>query len=155
MPRSWEFPSNSGNYDATAELVTTKVVDGVPVFVTNVTFRDESPWADEPEDDLQLVLRRIEIPRPQLVAAHVAIASWLNDHRPVEQELSWGRPGARLTLTMGPEPELISTDEKPVCRFSYAAASGAEGTRRWVVDQSCVRIWLDGVSLWLSVGIGV
>lgn len=151
----WELLSNSGYQTAAATLVTTRVTDRGPVYIANVEFRAHLAWLDPPREGHVVRLHRVEIPRTNLAEAQDAIARWLVDRGAFESELAPGRPGARLRFTMGPDPDFISNLERPVSRFRYATESGMEGTCAWVTDETCARLWLDGLSAWMNVAIGV
>ena len=151
---SWELLSNNGHRTAAATLVTTRGTDRGPVYVADVELRAHHGWLEPPREDHLVRLGHVEIPRTQLRDTQDAVARWLDDRRAFERDLAPGDPGTRLSITLGPDPDFVSSVEKPVCRLRYATESGMEGTSAWVTDETCLRAWLDGLSSWLNVAIG-
>jgi len=151
MLDTWEFPSNSGRGSVTATLLDLVEIGDTPTYVVSLSMRVERPWNEASEE---VRLKRVEMPRARLHAAQTALAAWLQDHEPLTCSLTADAGSTQLTLSLAPESTFVSSRERPVCRFRFAADLGLEGSCAWVIDQSCVRLWLDDVDRWLRIGVG-
>jgi hypothetical protein len=78
------------------------------------------------------------------------LAVWLADRTPFDVELSQER-WARLTCMVEVGPDLISSLEKPAFRIEVNWC-GMKAMTSLVVDQSCMRLFHEGVSGWLQLG---
>jgi len=114
-------------------------------FVTDV--RLDVDWWEEP-DGVEVLLRGIPISRGRFEELSRALAAWHSGAEPFEVSLIEER-WAEFRLVIGP-PHSGDTTKKPVCSFS-ALWYGVSVNAGFVVDQSCLRLFNEGVDAWLRL----
>ena len=115
-------------------------------FVADVTITTESV---EGESGSELSLKDFSISRDKLIGLNRLLTEWLADRSPFEIDVAQER-WARLTFTVGPDADYISSDEKPAFKIDVDWC-GIAAVAVLVVDQSCVRLFHEGVSGWLRL----
>jgi len=116
-------------------------------FVTDV--RLDVDWWDEP-DGVEVLLRGVPISRARLDELSRALAAWFHGAEPFEASLIEER-WAAFRLVIGP-PDSGDTTKKPVCSF-IARWYGVSVRAGFLVDQSCLRLFHQGVDGWLRLRI--
>jgi hypothetical protein len=116
-------------------------------FIANVSiayrFLDEAPSS-------RLRLAAVSISRARFAQLERLLAVWLEHRTPFEINLSSHRNGV-FRLTVGPDSDYISSLEKPAFRIDIDWCSVSAAVVR-VVDQSCIRLFHEGVAGWLRLG---
>lgn len=138
-----ELPSNSG-YRRVTLRPRGRSADS---FVADVTITTESV---QDMGKSELSLTAIPLSRDKMIQLDELLSAWLARRTPFEIDLAQDR-WARFAFTVGSDVDFISSAEKHVVRVdvdwcSVAAAAG------FVVDQSCMRLFHEGLSGWLSLG---
>jgi hypothetical protein len=116
-------------------------------FVTDV--RLDVDWWEEP-DGVELLLRGVPISRARFHELSRALAAWYPGAEPFEASLIEERWG-EFRLVIG-SPYSGDTTMKPVCSF-IARWYGVSVNAGFVVDQSCLRLFHEGVDAWLRLRI--
>lgn len=98
----------------------------------------------------KITLKAFSISRDKLICLDGFLAKWLENRNHFAIELAQDR-WARLGFTVGQDPDYISSDEKPAFRIDVDWC-GIAAVAVLVVDQSCIRLFHEGVSGWLRLG---
>ena len=143
VAESIELPDNSGR----GRVLFRPRSISEATFVADVAIAQES--IHHPRES-QLSLMAIPLSRGQLIRLDELLATWLADRTPFEINLaheSW----TTFSLTVGPDADYISSEDKPAFRIEIDWC-GISATAVLVVDQSCMRLFHEGVSGWLRLG---
>jgi hypothetical protein len=138
-----ELPSNSGL--SRLRFIARDASDDR--FVTDVNLMRDG--VDEPEG-AEVLLRALPISRARLHELSRGLAQWFPGAEPFEASLIEER-WAEFRLVIG-APYPGDTTKKPVCSFS-AKWHGVFVSDGFVVDQSCLRLFHEGVDGWLRLRI--
>lgn len=144
MTTLWRIPSNSGHDTFECEL-RTPIHAGILVEIRLRT-RGPDRTIDQPgarrpiqdTDEHVVLLPQHLIGRSQLHGLARAFEAWPSTHTAIALPLHV-EPDQKLTITVGPEPTLISSASKPVLRILY---TGFALTCDWftILDETCIRI---------------
>ena len=155
---SWELAGNSGWSSVQGHLRGVFVREGEAYLLARIVVRAKNWIAPdgldrgELADDACVVLSQAEIPRRHLGAACRAFMDWLNS--PQDTETVWvDERGQYFALSLAPRKEFISSQEKPVCEVVFRMHQ-MRGEHRFIVDQSCVRLFVQGLDSWLRATRG-
>ncbi len=150
----WELPSNRGWDIARGELRGVFVREQALIFLSSIHLTGRY-WAavdglerSHTAEEYSVELSQVEIARGDLLGARTALNQWVRAPFDLELKLS-AMPDHRLSMSLRPEPGTVSTIDKPVCRFRFSTAH-LTGECAWVVDQSCIRIFVEGIESWLK-----
>jgi hypothetical protein len=138
-----ELPDNSGRRRVTLRPRSASAGS----FVADVTITIES---FEDVRGSELSLTAVPLSRDKLIRLDELLAVWLAERTPFEIDLAQER-WARFAFTVGPDADYISSGDKPAFRIDVdwcAVAASAV----LVVDQSCMRLFHEGVAGWLRLG---
>jgi hypothetical protein len=116
-------------------------------FLTDVNLLKDG--VDEPEG-VEVLLRALPISRARLHELSRELAEWFPGAEPVEASLIEER-WAEFRLVIG-APSPGDTTKKPVCSVN-AKWHGVFVSAGFVVDQSCLRLFHEGVDGWLRLRI--
>lgn len=103
---------------------------------------------DAPSSRLRLAA--VPISRVQFAELERLLAVWLEHRTPFEINLPAHRNGV-FRFTVGPDSDYICSLEKPAFRIDIDWCSVSAVVVR-VVDQSCIRLFHEGVAGWLRLG---
>ncbi len=137
-----ELPDNSGR----KRLALSPKGFSAGSYVADVTIAMESV---EGESASELTLTACSISRDKLVHLDELLTQWLAERSPFEVNLAQDH-WARLAFTVGPDPDWISSEEKPAVKIEVEWC-GIDAVAVLVVDQSCMRLFHEGVSGWLRL----
>ena len=115
-------------------------------FVADVTITTE---AVEGGSGSELSLKAFSISRDKFIGLGRLLTEWLVDRSPFEIDVAQER-WARLGFTVGPDADYITSDEKPAFKIDIDWC-GIAAVAVLVVDQSCMRLFHEGVSGWLRL----
>ena len=144
---NWEIPSNSGRAHVSAVLddVETGAEDNTLYFVVNAEARRfDRRGNGELVEQYGVVLLDVAVSWRKLVNNVAVIQSWLEQPREMELDFS-ASPQERCSLSFRKMDAVISTIYKPVCMFKYKAFL-QQHEIGFVVDESCIRIFLEGLN---------
>jgi hypothetical protein len=116
-------------------------------FVADVTITMES-FEDVRRSELSLTA--VPLSRDKLIRLDELLTVWLTERTPFEIDLAQDR-WARFAFTVGPDSDYISSNDKPAFRIDVDWCSIA-AVAVLVVDQSCMRLFHEGVAGWLRFG---
>lgn len=139
----WEFSSNSGRASLRGRLRDVIREDGQVIVVASLLFQARDLDGHPRE---RLTLPAVEIPAENLKRLAAACGAWLLE--PIEIDVSLCEGEYSLRVTIRPEPDYISSPDKPVACFTYRRWAN-HGQFSYVVDQSCIRIFHMGLDGWL------
>ncbi|MGO1073330.1 hypothetical protein [Lysobacter sp. CA199] len=94
--------------------------------------------------DFEVSLPQVVVDKKQVVALNDRFSAWMDDRKGFVVPLSpASRTGQSLTISIGVDPGLICSADKPALIVEYAC--GASMAARWafIVDQSCVAAHLE------------
>lgn len=100
-------------------------------------------------EDAGVVLRQLVVPRARLQALQVRLRGWLAAWEPFSLGLCEG-PGAGVLLSLGPCDDSLSSRYKPVFELEYDAGSALRTAWDYVVDPSCVDLFLAELTVALT-----
>jgi hypothetical protein len=151
----WELPGNDGWNFFRGHLLGVLQREAGPSYLAEVQLRGnfwyvpEAINAPDVVPDFSIILHQIELPRTRLIGAVTLLENWLASYDPVDLELSVGNRYRSLHFSIQAEQETIFSRHHPVFRLRFATERFA-GEARFVVDQSCIRLWLVGLKSWLE-----
>jgi hypothetical protein len=114
--------------------------------IADVTITIESV---EDERGSGLNLTAFPISHTNLIRLDELLVGWLADQREFDIDIAqehW----ARFAITVGPEPDYISSKERPAFRIDTTWC-GVAAVAMLVVDQSCMRLFHEGLAGWLRL----
>lgn len=115
-------------------------------FVAEVTFTSESVQG---LPDSELTLPDVPLSRDQFARLDEFLTKWLMDRSPFHVCLAKGR-WAGFDVTVGPHPGYISSEDKPAFLIDVDCC-GIASVRALIVDQTCMRLFHEGVAGWLHL----
>jgi hypothetical protein len=104
------------------------------------------------ESAYEFILHRMLFSRMAVEELISDLSQWLAKPKNVDRELTIGGSGhdQQFRIELGSRPNTISSLERPVCTLSWSWQTLRFGQCRFGVDQSCIRIFRDGLSVALA-----
>lgn len=146
--RRWSLPSNRGMELLECEVVGNADRDMVCRFtiVGEYWSRGQKGTRDVVED-FRVVLPQVIVAREALGALAQAFADWMKEERSFSCVLqSADRAGQAIEVSLGEDPRFVRSTHKAVFNFSYCSGLVMASRFSFVVDQSCVRTAMEGLS---------
>jgi hypothetical protein len=157
--RRWALRSSSGREEFSG-VVTREALDsqGAGLLLANLSligrFWPQPPFdAVEPASDELLTAYSVVLPNVILarnLVEHLIseLTEWLVQPKEIAVELSDVRKTYQsIRISFGEREVLICSLEKPVCTITYASNSFEVGKWHFVVDQSCIRLFLEELEM--------
>ena len=147
----WAIRSNSGRELFAGSFLDEKYAEGRTLLLTSVLILGEFWRAPEFETssdttpDFQVSLPQLMLDKAKLEELTYELEKWLERPKEISLSLS-GHPHHPLDVAIGPRSHFISTMDRPVFSLSYAAGSFEIGKWCFVIDQSCIRCFMDGLT---------
>ncbi|WP_316176027.1 MULTISPECIES: hypothetical protein [unclassified Bradyrhizobium] len=158
----WVLPSSSGRERFCGSFIRSgRSSDGPDVLLTRIAllgefwpqppFDKEAGRADwETEPQFCLSFPKVIIRRDRIDCLRDQLQEWFADYRAISVNLSKiTSVDASIEISIGVNDRLISSAMQPAFTFSYKWRSIAV-EESFVVDQSCIRIFCEGLSFGLS-----
>jgi hypothetical protein len=152
---AWELSGNDGWNFFRGHLLGVLQREAGPSYLAEVQLRGdfwsvpEAINAPDVVPDFSVVLHQTELPRAHLTSAVALLENWLANYEPVDLELSNGKADRSLHFSIQAEQKTIFSRHHPVFRLRLATERFT-AEARFVVDQTCIRLWLVGLKSWLE-----
>ena len=154
--REWELVANSGREQFFGSFLKRgSNEDGLELILANVSvagdFWLDPPFADDVgssglESVFLVSLPHIVLRKDRIENLLDELEQWLLKPKPISLELAKCRTTRQsLTISLGVREDLICLLERPACTISYSSNSFEAGKWHFVVDQSCIRIFHEGL----------
>jgi len=144
----WAIRSNSGRELFAGSFLEEKYAEGRTLLLTSALIFGEF-WREPAFEtsryatpDFQVSLPQLVLDKANLEELICELEKWLERPKEISLSLSGDRFHA-LDVAIGPRTDWISTMDKPVFSLSYASGSFEIGKWRFVIDQSCIRCFMD------------
>jgi hypothetical protein len=145
----WRLPDSSGRNEFRAEVIPVISRDGVPIFKISFSllgkFWDRLEEPGKLVDDVSLAVSQFLVERDSLIGLLEALDEWMERRMVFSCRLSAHRDDQSLTFEVGPSDLRISSEEHPVCLITYRGSAILALQFAMVADQSCIRIFRDGL----------
>lgn len=150
---SFSITSNSGREDTTFRLPEHDISRAQCTLGVQFTahFWDKGASLTEAELVLEraVTIQQVHVEWRQLDELHASLREWLHSATRFDTLLA-DNSDCKFKIQIGATPKLISSVEKPAFSLSYEAGAMANLSWRYVVDQSCIRIFYDGLTAVLA-----
>jgi len=140
MTGKFHIPSNSGTDTITFSLLQSVAKANSIWKVEFITlFENRSAAADRRAVvEHKITLEQVMLEYASINSLKISMQQWMIDFEPFALRLS-STPGQELSLYLGPDPDLLSSNRKPALVTSYKGI--AVEFRTWsVLDETCVRL---------------
>ena len=152
----WKLVANSGREQLFGSFLKQGAnEDGLELILANVSVVGDF-WLDPPfakdvgssglESVFSVSLPHVVLRKDRIENLLDELEQWLLKPKPISLELAKCRTTYQsLTISLGVREDLICSLERPACTISYCSNSFEVGKWRFVVDQSCIRIFHEGL----------
>jgi hypothetical protein len=152
----WNLPSSSGRDRITGVFLSTwRDAHNMNWVVADITFsgdfleRQKEPIGAAFVNDYALHLNQVILRRDKLDILVTELKEWFRTGN--EFDVSLGEYyGQSFQISIGKTPELISSVDKPACTVSYSGGSLRFAEWSFIVDQSCLGIFLNELIVAIS-----
>ncbi|WP_312236044.1 hypothetical protein [Stenotrophomonas sp.] len=146
--RRWSLPSNRGMESLECEVVGSTDREMVCRFTLVGEYWNREPEAKrEATEDFRVVLPQVIVARDALGGLRQSLVDWLEDNGSFSCALQPTDGGGQvLEVSLGDHPRLVRSTQKEVFTFSYFSGLVMTTSFSFMVDQSCVRMAIDGLT---------
>lgn len=146
--RRWSLPSNRGMESLECEIVGSTHHDMVCRFtIVGEYWNRAEETAREVTEDFRVVLPQVIVARDALGSLRQSFVGWLEEERSFSCTLQPTDGGGQvLEVGLGDDPRFIRSMHKTVFTFSYCSGLVMTSGFSFVVDQSCVRMAMEGLT---------
>jgi hypothetical protein len=129
--------------------------DGLDLVLASLSvvgrFWRSPPFEDEAENSSERLVTVFSVMLPQVLLRRDRIeyliselAEWLKKPKEISVELSKSKSVYQsLAISLGIREDLICSLDRPACTIAYSANSFEIGKWKFIVDQSCIRIFFE------------
>lgn len=147
----WHLPASSGRNELSGEFFAQRVDDSAAQIVFSRIELKGAFWPRFSNDpgsketpDYSVTLHQVVLRRERLDLLIGRLGEWMR--APLELSVEMGKtPGndQGFEISIGRADGLMSTADRPACTVRYSSGAFALGTWSFIVDQSCIKVFLD------------
>ncbi|HEL4111662.1 TPA: hypothetical protein UM343_001804 [Stenotrophomonas maltophilia] len=146
--RRWSLPSNRGMENLECEVVESTGREMVCRFTLVGEYWNRAPEGGrEATEDFRVVLPQVIVARDALEGLRQSFIDWLDDGGSFSRALQPADGGGQvLEVGLGDDPRFVRSTNKAVFTFSYFSGLVMTASFSFMVDQSCVRMAIGGLT---------
>lgn len=155
----WHLPASSGRNELSGEFFAQRLDDsGRHVVFSRIELKgafwprfSNDPGSKE-TPDYSVTLHQVVLRREQLDLLIRRLAEWMRAPLALSVEVAKTTGNDQsFEISIGQVDGLMSTADRPACTVRYSSGAFAHGTWSFIVDQSCIKVFLDELTDSLEV----